>query len=385
MVHRTSSDVLIEMAKGFPAVAIMGPRQCGKTTLAKMLFPDKPYVSLENPDFRRHATGDSRDFLETYRDGAILDEIQYAPELLSYLQEVLDSQPDVMGRFILTGSRQFSIMEGLTQSLAGRIGILTLAPFSLAEAYGEHGQIPGLHEVLFRGLFPPVHSRPVAPSLWYPSYVQTYLERDVRQQIHIQDLGRFETFLRLVTGRSGQELNCLQLGNDAGISHNTAKSWISVLQAAGLVYLLPPYFNNFRKRLVKSPKLYLCDTGLLCWLLGIETPAQLRTHSAIGAIFETFVVMEFLKERIFRGQTPNLYFWRDQGQLEIDLLVPEGDRVRPIEIKSGKTYQREWSEPMRTWCSRVGDAALPGILFYGGDARMSDSGIEIRPWNNLFS
>lgn len=380
MIKREITDLLLEMGKTFPAIAIMGPRQCGKTTLAKAVFPHLPYVTLEDPDVRKSASNDPRYFLGQYKDGAILDEIQNAPELMSYLQGMIDARPDAMGRYVLTGSRQFALMEAMTQSLAGRIGILTLTPFTLGELYGDNLSGMNVDEVIVKGFYPPVHVRNVRPKLWYSSYFQTYLERDVRQILKVKDLSAFELFVRLLAGRTGQELNLNSLGVDAGVTHTTAKSWISVLEASGLVFKLPPYFKNYNKRLVSAPKLYFADTGLVCWLMGIETAEQLHLNPQYGAIFETAIVCELRKRVLNSGELPRLYYWRDNSKLEIDLIQEKSDGPHPIEVKSGMTYRSEWSKPMRRWLAAADVSPENARIVYGGDMPQRDGGIEIVPW-----
>ncbi|MBP5321383.1 MAG: ATP-binding protein [Kiritimatiellae bacterium] len=377
---REVEALLGEMCATFPAIAIMGPRQCGKTTLAKAFFSDLPYVSLEDPDVRKAATNDPRYFLGQYRDGAIFDEIQNAPELISYLQGIIDAAPDRMGRFILTGSRQFALMESMTQSLAGRIGVLTMTPFTWREWYGDALATTDVDGMIVRGLYPPILTRKANARLWYASYFQTYLERDVRQILKVKDLSTFELFVRLLAGRTGQELNLYSLGVDAGVSHPTAKSWVSVLEASGLVFLLPPYFRNYSKRLVKSPKLYFTDTGLACWLMGIETPHQLHGHPLYGPIFETAVVTELRKRVLNGGRLLNVYYWRDNAKLEIDLIEETVEGPCPLEIKSGRTYRSEWANPMRRWLSLTGCNSHRARIVYGGDMKQCDDGIEVVPW-----
>lgn len=380
MIKREITQLLVEMASSFPAVAVMGPRQCGKTTLAKAVFPNLPYVTLEDPDVRNAARNDPRYFLGQYKNGAILDEIQNVPELMSYLQGIIDDDTEKMGRFVLTGSGQFALMEAMSQSLAGRIGVLELTPFSFREAYGDNLSAVNVDEMIVKGMYPPVHVRAVKPKLWYSSYFQTYLERDVRQILKVKDQATFELFVRLLAGRSGQELNLNSLGVDAGVTHTTARSWISVLEASGLVFKLPPYFKNYNKRLVSAPKLYFSDTGLACWLMGIENAAQLHVHPLYGAIFETAMVCELRKRALDAGELPRLFYWRDNSKLEIDLVVEKSDGPHPIEIKSGMTYRSEWSRPMRRWLNATGVEAEKACVVYGGNLRQRDGGIEIVPW-----
>lgn len=382
MIRREIEIPLKEIAATFPAVAIMGPRQCGKTTLAKAIFPDLPYVTLEDPDVRRSALSDPRYFLSQYGDGAVLDEIQNAPELMSYLQGIIDASPEKMGRYVLTGSRQFSLMEKMTQSLAGRVGILSMSPFTWSEWYGDGLPNVDVDDMILRGLFPPVLARKAAPRYWYSSYFQTYLERDVRQILKVKELATFELFVRLLAGRTGQELNLQTLGGEAGVSHTTAKSWLSVLEASGLVFRLPPYFRNFSKRLVSSSKVYFCDTGLVCWLMGIETVSQLHLHPQYGAIFETAIVLELRKRSLNDGRLPRLYFWRDNGKLEIDLIEEKPDGPHPIEVKSGRTYRSEWMRPMRRWLNTSACGTDKARIIYGGNLPQRDNEIEVVPWFN---
>lgn len=383
MKKRASEPFLLDLASHFPAVVITGPRQSGKTTLARKVFPDKPYLSLENPDIREHVQHDPRDFLRRHRAGAILDEIQNTPELLSYLQEVLDEPGAAMGRFVLTGSRQFSLMERLTQSLAGRVGLLSLLPFTWNECYGKSLSKLEIDDLLYRGLFPPVDTRAIPPHLWYAGYVQTYLERDVRNQLNIHDLSAFQRFIRLCAGRTGQLVNRSQLAADAGITHNTAKAWLSVLEAAGLIFMLHPHYANFNKRLTKNSKLYFCDTGLVCWLLGIEGPAQVGSHALRGALFENAVIVEVLKRRLNAGRTSNLFFWRDQSGTEIDLLEENNGRLTPTEIKSGATFSEDWVRNLNIWTRYAGELADPGRIIYGGDRERSVVPITVLPWYRL--
>lgn len=383
MVTREIGKVVTEMASTFPAVAIMGPRQCGKTTLAKMMFPRLPYVTLEDPDVRLAAQNDPRYFLSQYREGAILDEIQNAPQLMSYLQGEIDLEPGKMGRFALTGSRQFALMESMTQSLAGRIGIVTMTPFTWAEAYGEKLGEQDADRTILEGGYPPVIARNAKAKFWYSSYFQTYIERDVRQILKVKDLSTFELFVRMLAGRTGQELNLKELGASSGVSHTTAKAWVSVLEASGLVFRLPPYFNNYNKRLVRTAKLYFADTGLACWLMGIETPEQLHLHPLYGAIFETAVVAELRKRALNGGNLPRLYFWRDNSQLEIDLIEETSGGVRLMEIKSGQTYRSEWHRPIVRWREGTKAKTISAQIVYGGKLAQKDGEIEILPWQRV--
>lgn len=376
------------LAKGYPALAITGPRQSGKTTLARMAFPDLSYVSLEDPDHREMAVADPRGFLARYRDGAILDEVQRTPDLLSYLQGILDERGRPLGRFVLTGSQQFGLHSHISQSLAGRVAMETLLPFSLAELCPQPSPAD-LDEVLRRGFYPPVHDRNLAAADWFRSYVQTYLERDVRNTLNVRDLSDFQRFLRLCAGRAGQLLNASQLANDTGISTKTAQAWVSVLEAGYIVFLLRPHHANFNKRLIKAPKLYFFDTGLLCWLLGIMEPGQLCTHPLRGAVFENFVVVEALKSRFNRNLDSNLFFWRDQGGHEVDLVADQGNRLMPVEVKSGKTIAADSFTGLDRWQKMAGARSAQPVLVYGGEESCCYRGVRVfswcdRTWPGLF-
>lgn len=382
MVDRSITPELLELADSYPVVAVVGPRQSGKTTLCRAAFPDHAYVSLEDPDVRRFATDDPRGFLDQYGDRAVFDEIQRAPELPSYLQRIVDER-QVMGQFVLTGSSQLDVMAGVTQSLAGRAALVELLPFSLAELE-RAGQAPEtLESLLFQGLYPPVHDRELDPSRWHANYVRTYVERDVRQLINVQDLNTFQEFIRLCAGRTGQLLNLSSLGGDVGISHNTAKAWISALEASFLVHRLRPYHANFGKRALKTPKLYMVDVGLACWLLGIENPDQLRTHPLRGALFETWVISELLKARFNRGHRSNLYFWRDRRGLEVDALIDQADGFSLIEVKSGRTVPANALKSVRA--VRGLSEGTPGDnwMIYGGDQVQQRSDATILGWREL--
>lgn len=382
-VKRDIGDVFKEALRTFPAVALMGPRQCGKTTLAKAEASKLRYVSLEDPDVRRAALDDPRYFLGQFKDGAVFDEIQNAPQLLSYLQGVIDDDPDTMGRFVLTGSRQFALMESMSQSLAGRIGVLTMSPFTWREWYGAALTEQDVDEIILKGLYPPPLVRSTSPRLWFASYFQTYLERDVRQILKVRDLAAFELFVRILAGRTGQELNLNSLGTDSGVTHTTARAWLSVLEAAGLVFRLTPYFRNYNKRLVSAPKLYFADTGLACWLMGIETTQQLHSHPLYGAVFETAVVSELRKRILNTGGRTRLHYWRDHSKIEIDLIEETQDGPLPIGIKSGRTYRGEWASPMRRWLALTGTDPSKARIVYGGEWAQRDGAIEIVPWRSF--
>lgn len=368
MLPRDARTLLLRLAAGFPVVAVTGPRQSGKTTLARSTFPRHAYVTLEDPDTRALALADPRRFLARFDHGAVLDEVQRAPELLSYLQGRVDERQR-MGEFVITGSQQFGMLDNVSQSLAGRAGMARLLPLSLAEM--KRGGLPtrSLEDTLFVGGYPALHATDRAAldtQLWFSSYVATYLERDVRQVLAVGDLALFQRFLSLCAARSGQLLNLNSLAADCGIAQPTARRWLTVLQASDVVALLQPYHRNFGKRLVKTPKLYFLDSGLLCWLLRIFDAPSLQTHSMRGAVFETWVVSETIKHRLHHGLPPDLYFWRDNHGTEVDLVFEHRGRLQAVEIKSGTTFASDWLAPCRRWQAMVGADAAPPILVWGG-------------------
>lgn len=381
---RTAAQTVRDLAKGYPVVMITGPRQSGKTTLARMVWPDKPYVSLEDLDQREFASGDPKGFLATYRDGAILDEAQHCPEIFSYLQRCVD-EDGRMGLFLITGSQRFGMFSEITQSLAGRAAMLSLLPFSLAELKGGNCLPETPDELLFKGLYPPIYDRELDPNIWYGNYVRTYVERDVRRMLNIRDLSSFQRFVRLCASRTGKLLNLSNLANECGISHNTVRSWISVMEANFLVHLLEPHYRNFKKRLVKSPKVYFVDPGLAAWLLGIQTIDQLSIHPHRGALFESWVVSELLKMRYNQGLTSNLYFWRDKSGHEIDVLIDNASGLVPVEIKSGQTVTRHFFRNMDYWRGLAGEDASKGMLIYAGKDLQNRSQYDVIPWDKMDS
>jgi len=383
-IPRNAESRLQHFASGYPVAVVTGPRQSGKSTLVRHAFPDHHYVSLEDLDQREFAETDPRGFLNHFTGGAILDEAQRCPDLFPYLQTRVDDRQQP-GAFILTGSQQFGLLSGITQSLAGRAALLTLLPMTYGELHraGKIGQ--NLDKILSDGAFPPIFDRGLEPHPWHGNYVRTYLERDVRQLIKVQDLGTFQRFLKLCAGRTGQLLNLSSLANDCGITHNTAKAWISVLEASYIVHLLPPHHQNFNKRLVKTPKLYFLDTGLATWLLGIQNSEQMATHVQRGALFESWVISELLKARYNAGETSNLYFWRDRSGHEVDLLIDHGTHLSPLEIKSGQTINKDYFKGLNFWRKLAGETAGQAWLVYGGDTRQSRSDVTVLPWYEINS
>ncbi len=382
MIPRDAARTLTRLAKGFPVIAITGPRQAGKTTLARDLFKDKPYVSLENPDEREFALTDPKRFLARFPEGAILDEVQRCPQLLSWLQGLVDERQR-MGDFVLTGSAQFSLIESITQTLAGRVARVELLPLSASElTYAD--KLPGtLTQMLFQGGYPTLYDRPVSPQDWFSNYVATYIERDVRQLIAIRDLGQFQTFVKMCAARTGQLLNLTALGADCGISAVTAKQWLTVLETSYIVTLLRPHFRNYGKRLVKTPKLYFLDSGLAAWLMGIRDAQTLETHAARGALFETWVVSELYKQRLNAGLAPDLYFWRDNSGQEIDVLCETTQGLQAIEIKSGSTYASDWTQNLKKWQSLAGTESFDSTILYGGTNNFERDGITVWSWKNV--
>ncbi len=382
MILRSAQKTILRLSKGFPIVGITGPRQSGKTTLARHVFPDKPYFSLEDPDIRLLAEDDPRGLLEGCPDGAVLDEVQRAPQLFSYLQTNVD-EAGKTGMFVLTGSQQFGLLSGIGQSLAGRVGMVHLLPFAMSELEGA-GRLPeSLEEVIFSGFYPPIHDRHIAPADWFSSYVSTYVERDVRQLVNVRDISAFQRFVKMCAARTGQLLNLSSIAGDCGITHTTASSWISVLEASYIIYLLRPHHRNFNKRLIKSPKIYFHDVGLAAWLLNIQNADQLRFHSQRGPLFENLVISELLKKRYNAGLNSNLYFWRDSRGLEIDLLVENGEELIPMEIKSGRTPAADFFDSLKKWERLAGAKDTPSFLIYGGDHQMCSGNTSIIPWKEI--
>lgn len=379
MIQRDAEKTIRHMLHGFPIVTITGPRQSGKTTLAKAIFTDKPYASLEDPDIRLFAKEDPRSFLERFPDGAVLDEVQRCPELLSYLQSRVDADGR-MGLYILTGSQQFGLLSGITQSLAGRTAFMELLPFSLSELKKAELLPTHADTILHKGCYPPLYDRDLLPHTWFSAYTTAYVERDVRQILKVQELETFQRFIRLCAGRTGQLLNYSSLASECGITHNTAKAWISVLEASYILFLLRPHHANFKKRLVKMPKLYFYDVGLASWLLGIRTAEQITTHPLRGPLFETFIISELIKSRLNQGERPDLFFWRDSNGNEVDVIAEQGGKLIPLEIKSGKTLTKESTSSLKKWIALAKTESTFPTLIYGGEESYKRNDIQITGW-----
>ena len=382
-IQRQALGVLLQRATLYPVVTVLGPRQSGKTTLCRMAFPDKPYVNLEQPDVREFAQQDPKAFLTQFPDGAVLDEIQNVPALLSWIQVLTDADPR-KGRFVLTGSHQLQVSAQITQSLAGRTAVLELLPLSLSEL-AKANDLPAVEPadvngLMLQGGYPRIHAQKMPPEVMLSDYFATYVERDVRQLINLRHLREFGQCVRLLAGRTGQLLNQTSLGNEVGVSSNTITQWVSILEASFLVFSLSPWSVNIGKRLVKSPKIYFYDVGLACWLLGIKTVEQLQHHPLRGALFENLVVLEVLKSLRNQGLRDPLYFFRDSNGLEIDLLLDHANGLQLVEIKASQTVSAPLFKNLRTVSTLLGDRVKSQHLIYGGAERQDRTGVQVLPY-----
>lgn len=379
-IHRELSSVLEEAYRYFSVITVTGPRQSGKTTLIRNLFPHLPYYSLESLDIRSFAENDPIAFLNQNEEGMILDEVHNAPDLLSYIQGIVDEHPDK--RYILSGSSQFAMLKRVTQSLAGRTAVFELMPLSYSETKDLTADVP-LDKLLFNGFYPAIYSGRNVPEFLYPAYMKTYLDRDVRDLLQIKDMMQFHIFIKLCAGRIGSLFKASELANEIGVSPNTITSWLSVLQASYIVTLLPPYFENTSKRLTKMPKLYFLDTGLACYLLGIKSPEQLSRDKMRGALFENFVVTEALKQRYNQGKESNLYFYRDSNQNEIDLLLKRNTRLYGIEIKSSMTYHKDFEKALKRIDEWVKAPVDGKAVVYAGNFENTAGEIKLLNYTNM--
>lgn len=380
-IKRKIESTILEAAKYFPVITVTGPRQSGKTTMLKQIFPHLHYYSLEDLDTRSFAMEDPVRFLHLHEDGMILDEVHNYPELLSYIQGIVDEQPQK--KFVLSGSSNFTLLKKVSQSLAGRSGVFELMPLSIEEVKGQIEYVDDADQLLYQGLYPAVCSCKNIPKFLYPSYVKTYLERDVRDLLNVKDMRLFNMFLKLCAGRIGSVFNASEIAGEIGVSCKTIQAWVSILQASYVVYLLPPYFENSRKRLTKSPKMYFCDTGLACTLLGIESAEQLAFDKMRGHLFENLIVVELLKRRLNEGKESNIYFYRDSNQNEVDILVNNGSSLDAIEVKSAMTYNPSFEKALLKVNEWVNPPVGKRTIIYAGTLEDDKGDIRLLNYRNM--
>lgn len=380
-IKRKIESTILEAAKYFPVITVTGPRQSGKTTMLKQIFPHLHYYSLEDLDTRSFAMEDPVRFLHLHEDGMILDEVHNYPELLSYIQGIVDEQPHK--KFVLSGSSNFALLKKVSQSLAGRSGVFELMPLSIEEVKGQIEYVDDADQLLYQGLYPAVCSCKNIPKFLYPSYLKTYLERDVRDLLNVKDIRLFNMFLKLCAGRIGSVFNASEIAGEIGVSSKTIQAWVSILQASYVVYLLPPYFENSRKRLTKSPKMYFCDTGLACTLLGIESAEQLAFDKMRGHLFENLIVVELLKRRLNEGKESNLYFYRDSNQNEVDILVNNGSSLDAIEVKSAMTYNPSFEKALLKVNEWVNPPVGKRTIIYAGTLEDDKGDIRLLNYRNM--
>lgn len=381
MVERVASTKLKQLARKFPVVGLLGPRQSGKTTLAKELFPKKPYVSFENHDTVQLASHDPRAFLKLYKNGAVFDEIQRVPQLLSYLQEVVDNHSRKVGLFVITGSQNLLLLETVSQTLAGRVAFIQLLPLSLAELDATSFKKQSLESFLVKGGYPRLYQQRIKPTDYYPNYLLTYVERDVRQIKNISNLGLFQRFLKVCATRTGQQINYSGIGNDCGIDQKTVLNWLGILEASFVAFRLQPFYNNLGKRLVQMPKLYFYDTGLCCSLLEIESEKQLANHPLRGSLLENSIIVELLKNRLNKGLRSNLYYWRDRTGNEIDVLLEQPAGAVPVEIKSASTFHLDFLKGIKYWQKLNPEVKGGYLVFTGKDGATEKT--KILNWRNV--
>ena len=378
-IPRTLQKELKTAVREYPVLAVLGPRQSGKTTLVKKAFPKKRYISLEDIDNREFAFNDPKGFLETYENGVIIDEAQRAPHLLSYIQTKVD-RDKIKGQYILTGSNQLLLEEKITQSLAGRVSLLRLLPFSLTELK-NHSKRKVINELIFTGLYPQLHTESIRVQGWFSNYVDTYINKDVRLVKNISNLSQFNIFLKMCAGRASQILNLQSLSNDCGLTQNTVRSWLSILESGFIIRQLHPYHKNFNKRLIKSPKLFFYDTGLLCYLLSIKKPEEISTHPLRGALFENLIFTELEKHFFHLGEKPSLYFWRNKTGNEIDFLIDE-KILKLIEVKSGQTISTDFFKNI-LYFSKIANCKIKPFLIYGGEDKQVRHKTTVLSWKNM--
>ena len=374
-IFREMTSAVLEAARYFPVITVTGPRQSGKSTLLRHIYPDLPYISLENPDTRLMAKSDPRSLLMGYSDGVIIDEVQNVPQLLSFLQEIVDLEPN--RRYYLTGSSQFDLLKNITQSLAGRSAVFELLPLSLKEVSDKLNNM-SVDDIIYKGFYPAIWSDRNVPAMLYPNYTKTYLERDVRTLLGVRDLDAFQRFVRLCAARIGSIFNASELSNEIGVAVNTINSWVSVLQASYLIFLLPPFFTNTRKRLTKSPKIYFTDCGLASYLLDIDSPQIVNRDKMRGHLFENLVIINILKSRLNEGKSPQIYFFRDSNGNEIDLLVKTGSKYNCFEIKSSATFHPSFLHGLKTFHKAFPELTGEKTLIYTGENMPDIDGIKIK-------
>jgi len=379
-IFRTISQSIQQAAQEYPVVTIVGPRQVGKTTLVRALFSKRPYVNLEDPDVREFALNDPRRFIHQFTEGVVIDEIQHAPILLSYIQVIVDESKR-HGQFILTGSQQLDLHAAVSQSLAGRTAIISMLPLSIEELSAQKINL-SVDEYLLTGFLPRVYANQLDPKHVYRDYVMTYLERDVRNMTKVHDLALFQKFLRLCAGRVGQVLNQSGLANEVGVSNTTIQHWLSILEASYIIFRLQPYYENFGKRMIKSPKLYFFDVGLVSFLLGIETTQQMSRDPLRGNLFENMVVLELMKMRMNQSLAPNLYYYRDSHHNEIDLIYKKAHELIPIEIKSSESFDKSFVKRLKYFQQLASDKVPTGYVIYAGELEYSVNGFELCNYKN---
>ncbi len=380
MINRKIESKLLEMVKKFPILAITGPRQSGKTTLCKKLFPRYKYVTMENPDSKEFAISDPNGFLGEYDEYVIIDEIQNAPELFSYIQGVVDESGKT-GQYILTGSQNFLLLEKISQTLAGRVYIYHLLPFSYTELKKNYNQSQS--ECIYKGGYPRIYDKDINPLDFFPSYIQTYIERDVRTIINVKNLNLFNAFLKLCASRIGQIFNASSISNDLGVDYKTIQSWIALLEASFIIHKLQPWHRNFNKRIIKSPKIYFYDTGLACHLLNLKSSDQLNTHFAKGNLFENYIINEVMKSRWNKGMSLTSFFWRDSKGNEIDLLIEDGKNIKLIEVKSSKTIKLDFFKGLNYVEKLIANHTVSKYLIYGGNESQKRTQAQVLPWNSI--
>ncbi len=382
MITRKISPQITAIAKKMPVIAVTGPRQSGKSTLIKELFPKHTYRNLEDIELRQFALSDPKAFLQNSGNKTIIDEVQYAPDLLSYIQVITDNKK-LPGQFIISGSQNLMLMESIAQSLAGRVAIFNLLPFSLEEIQNTGFALSTYEDYILKGFYPRIYDLNLDPTTWLQDYLTTYVERDVRQLLNVGDLNTFRQFLEICSGRIGQLINLSDIGNIIGVSYQTVNRWLSVLETSFIIYTLRPFHKNFNKRIVKTPKLYFYDTGLACALLNLRNTRDLNRHFAKGALFENFVINEILKNQLNRHLPPKNYFWNAAGSYEIDLLLDQGGRLLPVEIKSGRTINNHFFDGLKYFQPLSGATPADSYLIYGGDEVQNRSMAKVLSWKNL--